>query len=128
MIPTTKRGLWEMLVRSITENDRFSPRLLTTFAFSGAALLMLRHGALTPPVVLNGAVVTGWPPEYIWNGLIFLVISLLLGGKAAEAFVSGTKIKAEAAVAAAEATGQQPGGPAVGTAENVTVTNPPAGQ
>lgn len=31
-VPHSKRTLWELLVRSIMENDRISPRLLTVFA------------------------------------------------------------------------------------------------
>lgn len=81
------------LYRSVTENDRLSPRLATVFAFVAAALALLWHGARTPAVVLNGVIITAWPPEYIWSGLCLIIAGLLGLGKVVDAF---TKVKLEA--------------------------------
>ena len=80
------------LYRSVTENDRLSPRLATVFAFVAAALALLWHGARTPAVVLNGVIITAWPPEYIWSGLCLIIAGLLGLGKVVDAYA---KVKLE---------------------------------
>lgn len=119
-IPNSKRTLWELLVRSITENDRISPRLLTVFVFVFAAVALLARGAFKQPQVVNGIVLSSWPPEYIWSGLLLLIAGLLGLGKVTEALVTRSKIQADAQVATAELTGQTPGAPA--TATTITTT------
>lgn len=89
-----------LLGRSFVEDERLSPRLLTVFAFVLAALWLLWRGAITPPQVQGGIILTAWPPEYIWNGL-FLTIAGLLGlGKVVNAWQSkpaapGTIVQAQ---------------------------------
>lgn len=103
MVPHTKRTFWELLMRSVMENDRFSPRLLTTFSLVAAALALLWRGATTPPKVINGILVTGWPPEYIWATLCALIAALLGLGTLAKIKLEGpppapdTQITAESA-------------------------------
>ncbi len=74
---TPKRTFSELLMRSVMENERFSPRLLTTFGFTLSALGLLLKGALTKPALLSGILVTGYPPEYIWAGLLAIIAALL---------------------------------------------------
>ncbi len=94
---------WRMLVLSVTEAGRFSPRLLTTFSFVLAALLLLWRGAVVKPQVINGILVTGWPPEYIWATLCALIAALLGLGTLAKIKLEGpppapdTQITAEQA-------------------------------
>ncbi len=117
-------SFWHVLTRSIVENDRISPRLLTTFAFTGAALALLWRGAMKSPEVINGIVISSWPPEYIWSGLLLLIAALLGLGKAVEGLVATSKIKADAAVATAIATGQAPGAaPSATTTTTTTLGN-----
>lgn len=88
-VPHSKRTFWELLMRSVMEQDRFSPRLLTTFALVAAALLLLWRGASTPVRVINGILVTGWPPEYIWATLCALIAALLGLGTLAKIKLEG---------------------------------------
>lgn len=110
------------LYRSVTENDRLSPRLATVFAFVAAALALLWHGARTPAVVLNGVIITAWPPEYIWSGLCLIIAGLLGLGKVVDAF---TKVKLEGPPPAPDTQINAESAPVSG--ENVTV-NPPANE
>lgn len=80
--------LLRLVGRSVIENDRFSPRLLTVFAFVLAALLLLYKGATTLPTVVGGVIISAWPPEYIWSGLILLIAGLLGLGKVVNAWSS----------------------------------------
>lgn len=81
-----------LIGRSVVEDDRLSPRLLTVFAFVLAALWLIYHGATTPAKVENGIILTAWPPEYIWSGLCLIIAGLLGLGKVVNAF---TKVKME---------------------------------
>ena len=80
-----KRAL-HLLARSFVENERLSPRLLTVFAFVGAALLLIWRGATTPAHVEGGIILTAWPPEYIWSGLMLTIAGLLGLGKVVESW------------------------------------------
>lgn len=121
------------LYRSVTENERLSPRLATVFVFVAAAIMLLYHGATTPPKVEGGIILSAWPPEYIWSGVCLIIAGLLGLGKASDALVARAQIQADAAVATATATGQQPAPPAVVNAGSVTITpttpsTPPASE
>jgi len=107
------------IYRSVTENERLSPRLATVFVFVAAAVGLLWHGATTPARVEGGIILTAWPPEYIWSGVCLIIAGLLGLGKVTDALVTRSKIQADAAVATAETTGQNPG---AGTSATTTTT------
>lgn len=105
------------LYRSVTENDRLSPRLATVFAFVAAALALLWHGARTPAVVLNGVIITAWPPEYIWSGLCLIIAGLLGLGKVVDAYA---KVKLEGPPADNSTTIRAESAPISATTVNLT--------
>lgn len=70
------RRACSLLVRSVVENNRVSPRLATVFAFSAVALWQLVYGTLTAK----------WPPSFIWESEILLVLGLLGLGKLANTY------------------------------------------
>ncbi|MCC3159667.1 hypothetical protein LJ737_20670 [Hymenobacter sp. 15J16-1T3B] len=117
-----RRTFWQLLLRSVMENERFSPRLLTTFSFVLAALLLLWRGAVVRPEVINGILVTGWPPEYIWATLCALIAALLGLGTLAKIKLEGPPPAADTQITAEQAT--VTGGP-VSVNPN---PNAPAGQ
>lgn len=80
------KRLFTGFLLSFTENERLSPRLVTVFAFSTAALGLLWRGAMVPPRVEGGIIITSWPPEYIWSGLCLLIAGLLGLGKVVDSW------------------------------------------
>jgi len=101
LAPARKR-LSELTLNSVVENNRFSPRLLTTFAVVGVTLYLELRAAHTAPSVLNGVQVSTWPPEYVLIANLTLIGALLGLGKLADTYktvqlnktVPDTEIKA----------------------------------
>lgn len=92
MIPTSKRGFWELLMRSVMESERLSPRLLTVFAtvlLTGYLEVKVIQMMLleTPPTEARLLVAVQIIMANI--GLITLLLGL---GKVTDAF---TKVKLE---------------------------------
>ena len=81
-----------LLGNSFVENGRVSPRLVTVFAFTLAALWLLYRGSTVEAKVVGGIVLSPWPPEYIWSGLCLLIAGLLGLGKVVDAYA---KVKLE---------------------------------
>ncbi|QNH60763.1 hypothetical protein [Hymenobacter sediminicola] len=67
----------ELLVRSLTEDNRFSPRLLTTFAIVAVTVYLELRGAHMQPEIVGGVLLTGYPPEYVLLANIGLIAALL---------------------------------------------------
>lgn len=124
--PAPNHSFLQLLLRSVTEGQKLSPRLLTTFAFTTAALALLWRGAAKQPEVIQGIILSSWPPEYIWLGLLGLITALLGLGKASDVLLAKTQIIADAQVATASITGETPAAPATATTTTQTVlTNDP---
>lgn len=118
---TPRHSFPQLLLRSVLENGRFSPRLLTVFAFVVATLALLARGAAKPPEVIQGIIISSWPPEYIWIGLLGLIGSLLGLGKVADTLLTRSQITADAQVATAGLTGTAPPVPTTATTTTQTV-------
>ena len=118
---TPKHSFTRLLLRSVTEADKLSPRLLTVFAFVLATLALLWRGAAKRPEVISGILISSWPPEYIWLGLLGLIAGLLGLGKVADTLLSRSQITAAAQVATAEATGTGPPLPTTATTTTQTI-------
>ena len=117
---TPRHSFSQLLVRSVTEGEKLSPRLLTVFAFVLATLALLWRGAAKSPEVVQGIIISSWPPEYIWLGLLGLIAGLLGLGKVADTFLSRSQIAADAQVTTAGITGQTPPTPATATTTTQT--------
>ena len=111
----------QLLLNSITEGGRLSPRLLTVFAFVVATLALLWRGASKHPEVVQGIIISSWPPEYIWLGLLGLIAGLLGLGKVADTFLTRSQIAADAQVTTAGITGTAPPVPATVSTTTQTV-------
>ena len=121
------RPFLHLLLNSIVEKDRISPRLATVFAFVLATLALLWRGAAKQPEVVQGIIISSWPPEYIWIGLLGLIAGLLGLGKVADTLLSKTQIVADAQVATAGLTGDAPPAPATATTTTqTTLTTDPS--
>ena len=118
---TPRHSFFQLLLRSVTEGEKLSPRLLTVFAFVVATLALLWRGAAKRPEVISGIIISSWPPEYIWLGLLGLIAGLLGLGKVADTLLTRSQISADAQVAAAEATGTAPAVPTTATTTTQTV-------
>ena len=118
--PPPRHSFAQLLLRSITEADKVSPRLATVFAFVLATLALLFRGAAKRPEVVQGIIISSWPPEYIWIGLLGLIAGLLGLGKVADTLLSKTQIVADAQVATANITGETPAAPATATTTTQT--------
>ena len=121
MSPRPRHSFLQLLLRSVTEGEKLSPRLLTVFAFVVATLALLWRGAAKRPEVIQGIIISSWPPEYIWLGLLGLIAGLLGLGKVADTLLSRSQISAAAQVATAEATGTAPPVPTTATTTTQTV-------
>ena len=120
MSTAPKHSFWQLLLRSVTEGQKLSPRLLTVFAFVAATLALLWRGAAKRPEVIQGIIISSWPPEYIWLGLLGLIAGLLGLGKVADTLLTRSQISADAQVATAEATGTAPAVPTTATTTTQT--------
>jgi hypothetical protein len=91
-------------------------------------------GKLLTLAGLSGMLLASFPIGWVWGrwlpeAVLSSTYLFLAAGFGIDAFVTGKKIQADASVATATITGQQPGttaAPAVGNADNVTI-NAPAG-
>ena len=119
--PPNQHRFQHLLLNSVVEAGKFSPRLLTVFAFVQAALALLWRGAAKRPEVIQGIIISSWPPEYIWYGLLGLIAGLLGLGKVADTLLTKTQITADAQVATAGLTGETPPAPATATTTTQTV-------
>ena len=117
---TAKHSFPQLLLRSVTESNKLSPRLLTVFAFVVATLALLWRGAAKAPEVVQGIIISSWPPEYIWLGLLGLIGSLLGLGKVADTLLTRSQITADAQVATASLTGTAPPLPTTATTTTQT--------
>ena len=120
--PPPRHSFVQLLLRSVTEGEKLSPRLLTVFAFVLATLALLWRGAVSRPEVVQGIIISSWPPEYIWIGLLGLIAGLLGLGKVADTLLTKTQITADAQVATAGLTGEAPAAPATATTTTQTTT------
>ena len=118
---TPRHSFFQLLLRSVTEADKLSPRLLTVFAFVAATLALLWRGAAKRPEVIQGIIISSWPPEYIWLGLLGLIAGLLGLGKVADTFLTRSQIAADAQVTTAGITGSAPAPPATATTTTQTI-------
>ena len=116
-----RHSFLQLLLRSVTEGEKLSPRLLTVLAFVVATLALLWRGAAKRPEVIQGIIISSWPPEYIWLGLLGLIAGLLGLGKVADTLLTRQQISAAAQVATAEATGTAPPVPTTATTTTQTV-------
>ena len=116
-----RHSFFQLLLRSVTEGEKLSPRLLTVFAFVLATLALLWRGAAKQPEVVQGILISSWPPEYIWIGLLGLVAGLLGLGKVADTLLTRSQITADAQVATAGLTGTAPPLPTTATTTTQTV-------
>ena len=103
------------------ESEKLSPRLLTVFAFVVATLALLWRGAAKQPEVIQGIIISSWPPEYIWIGLCGLIVTLLGLGKAADTLLAKTQITADAQITTAGITGTASPAPATATTTTQTI-------
>ena len=115
-----KHSFLQLMLRSVTEGEKLSPRLLTVFTFVTATIILLWRGAAKRPEVIQGIIISSWPPEYIWIGLLSLIAGLLGLGKVADTLLTHSQITADAQVATATVTGETPALPATATTTTET--------
>ena len=118
---TPRHSFLQLMLRSVTEQEKLSPRLLTVLAFVAATIALLWRGAAKAPEVVQGIIISSWPPEYIWLGLLGLIGSLLGLGKVADTLLTKTQITADAQVTTAGITGSAPTPPATATTTTQTI-------
>lgn len=88
--------LYKLLLNSVVEQDRFSPRLLSNFVFVALFALCVIRGEMIADIVVAGQLVTGHAPEYVYSTLATVVFGIFGLGKVAEIAEKFTKPKAEA--------------------------------
>lgn len=114
-----REQLRPLLLNSVVESGRFSPRLLTTFAVVSVTLYLELKAAHAKPEVVNGLQISPWPPEYVLLANLTLIGALLGLGKLADTYKT-VQLNKPAATTTIESEQTEVKG------ENVTVT--PAGK